>query len=139
MKIQSSFWKPRLPYLLGGIIAVPIIIVIAGYIIFTTVAFIDGGFTPREVYFFTSPDNLSRVVIAKRTAFPASEFVDPAIVVTIELREVSTDIILGMKEIRLTEESDLNEPTVQWKEDTLQIDGLDSRTRRTIILKSKND
>jgi hypothetical protein len=101
MKIQSSFWKPRLPYLLSGIIAVPIIIVIAGYIIFTTVAFVDGGFTPREVYSFTSPDNLSRVVIAKRTAFPASEFVDPAIVVTIELREVRTDIILGLKELQI--------------------------------------
>lgn len=101
---------------------------------FSGVALVEGGFTPKQVYAFTAPDGGSTLVVTKRVAFPASELVDPAIVVTIELRETHTNRVIGREQLTLVEDSDLQEPSVEWTQEVVRLKKIDSRYESNITV-----
>ncbi len=91
----------------------------------------DGGFTPQQVYSLPSPDSSSQIVVTKRVAFPADEYVEPSMVVTMELRETLTGRVIGRKRVTIEEDSDLKKPVIHWTTDVIHVTGFDSRTERT--------
>ena len=78
----------------------------------------------RIVSQHTSPDGKVAVKINKRTAFPPNDFVDPATVVGIELRELKTGRVIDSKRIELVKDSDLREVAVLWKLDSVCVWGV---------------
>ena len=119
-------------YLLAGLVSLPLLLIGGCYAIFSAVAYVEGGFTPRQVYFILAPDSRSAIVVTKRIAFPASEFVDPSIIVTVELRESGSNRVLGRQRLILDEDSDLREPSLEWTSQAVRIREIDSRHERIL-------
>ena len=135
---EASTSKPRarrlVRWLLIAFVALPFLVIGCCYAVSSGVALAEGGFTPKQVYSFAAPDGHSILAVTKRIAFPANEFVDPSIVVTVEIREARTNRVIARERLTLEEDSDLREPTVEWTPDVVRLRGIDSRYARIITI-----
>jgi hypothetical protein len=96
----------------------------------------EGGFKPREMTCELSADGRLQVVVTKRVAFPANEWVDPSVVVVAELREVSSQRLLASERRKLFEDSDFLWPQIEWRLDEVCIKGFDRRDSQVVILRN---
>jgi len=94
------------------------------------------GFGNREVFSERSGDGTLQVSVMKRVAFPGLRWVDPAIVVTLQLRDVSTGKTMDSVRLSLLEDSDFNTPVVHWQNGGAQVTDFDSRLKQTVSLKN---
>ena len=122
-------------FIIIALIAGGVFFVLPRMVCSTLVAF-DGGFRTKEAYAFPSPDGRMRLVVTRRTAFPANELFDPAAVVILTLRDVSTSRTLDAARLELEESSDLQEPSIEWTTDGVFVTKIDTRNDRRIELHS---
>ncbi len=122
--------------------AVAVLLVVVGAVICMLPSVIvgcEGGFFSKQVYSAHSPDGRSRLIINKRAAFPANEFIDPAIVVTMEVRDGHTGRLLDSTQVELIEDSNLRDPVVEWTKAAVRISDIDideGDHSRIVILRS---
>ena len=103
-----------------AIAAGPLLIITA----FSWLFLFDGSFRYRKVYQYTSPNTDHTLIISKRVAFPATEMVDPAIIVKLELSGHTP----ACRKIRLEEDSDLIiPPSIIWNSSGVVITNLSTR------------
>lgn len=94
----------------------------------------EGGFKPQQVSFEPSPDGRFQLVVTKKAAFPANEFVDPSVVILAELRTTTNDNLLDSRRVVLIEDSDFSKPQVQWQTREVRISDFDRRQKQVITL-----
>src|SRR6478752_7000997 len=66
----------------------------------------EGGFKYREVLSETSADSSLRVVVAKRVAFPAYDWISPSLVIRAELSDPATQETVASSRAILMEDGD---------------------------------
>jgi hypothetical protein len=97
----------------------------------------EGGFRRQQVSSETSPDGRLELIVTKRVAFPANEWVDPSVVVNAELREVTTRRVIASQQRILVEDSDFKTPVIQWGSDEVRVSAFDQRKGQTVTLKHR--
>lgn len=70
--------------------------------------------------------------MSRRYAWAWNEWVDPAIVVSVELRRRGTGARVLEERLDLVEASDLDDARVGWHGDAIVVTGLDERSPRTV-------
>lgn len=103
----------------------------------TVIIGFEGGFRWRQMRSEVSPDGQFEMIVAKRVAFPANEWIDPEVVVRAELRKVSSRHVLASERIVLLEDSDWSAPGVQWFSDRALVSGCDKRMHQTLTLRPR--
>src|SRR5262245_55418665 len=91
------------------------------FVIPTLVVGFEGGFQWRDVTSEASPDGRFELIVTKRMAFPANEWVDPSVVVRAELRDAATPRVLASERRLLAEDSDFNTPAIQWRSNEVHV------------------
>lgn len=113
------------------------VVLVWAFLSFTGVNFLiwmDGGFAPREHLTSVSPDRRFRVSVNTRVDFPASGFLDSAILVSAELTD-SSGRSLDALQYFLWEGSDFGEPKAEWAAGgVVTISNLERRHGFTITL-----
>jgi hypothetical protein len=107
------------------------------FVVPTVVIGLEGGFRWRYVSSEISPDGQLQVIVTKRMAFPASDWVDPAIVVRAELRDAAKRRVLASGMVRLTEDSDFTRPAIDWAADGARVRGFDQRMDQAVTLRRR--
>lgn len=87
---------------------------------------------PQVVQRVLVPGGDFEVVVSKRYAWGWNEWVDPAVVVNVELRRGDTGARLLEERLELVEDSDLDDAHVGWHGESIVVTGLDGRTPRTV-------
>ena len=104
------------------------------FVIPTLVVVFHGGFRWQSVT-SAAPDGASELIVTKRIAFPANEWVDPSVIVRAELRDKVTRRVLASEQKRLVEDSDFNTPVIQWSSDEVRVISFDRRKDQSMTLK----
>ncbi len=93
----------------------------------TISSLIKGGLSYKTVFTSTSPDGRDTLTISKRHAFPVNEWIDPAIIVRVQL---SGERNSGPN-FKLNEDSDLIlQPKISWTDDAVTIPALSTGRRQ---------
>jgi len=100
----------------------------------TLVVGFEGGFRWRGVCSEVSPDGQFQVIVIKRMAFPANEWVDPSVVVRVDFREAATHRVVASGQALLVEDSDFDAPAVQWVSGQARVTGFDRRKHQSLTL-----
>ncbi len=101
---------------------------------YPTAALVIGGKT-RSVLLVSapSPDGRFRLAVTRRMAFPATELVDPAVVLTARLLD-RNGLVLNRRSARLSEDSDLRPPEIRWNAAEVRLVNFDRRHPRDLGL-----
>lgn len=101
----------------------------------TIIVGLSGGFSPSLVYSYLSPDERGNLIVTKRVIFPANEMADPSILVKVQLQDYASGRVLDSTSLELLEDSDLQEPQLDWMPGEVRISGLDRRNERALALR----
>jgi len=101
----------------------------------TVIVGLEGGFKAQQVSFELSPTGDFELIITKRTAFPANEFVDPSIVIRAQLRDAASHHVTDTAEIRLAEDSDFTSAAIEWGTNEVRVSKFDRRKSQALTLK----
>src|SRR5688572_448164 len=93
------------------------------FLIPTVMIGFEGGFRSRQMSSERSPDGKLEVIVTKRVAFPANEWIDPSVVVRAELRDVLTRRVIASERKTLVEDSDFGAPGIQWTFGEVRVSG----------------
>lgn len=96
--------------IMGGLALAPPLIA-------TAVWWAAGEFTPKTVLSEVSPDGRFRLSVERRVAFPAFDFLDPAVQVSVVLTEQPDGRMVDFVEVGLVERGGLGEPKASWSSD----------------------
>jgi len=99
----------------------------------------EGKFRWCEQASELSPDGRFRVVVSKRVAFPAFDFIDPSIVVRGELRDNESRQVLASDQVVLMEDSDFSTPEIRWVSGESRVTRFDRRRKQTMTLKARTN
>ena len=95
----------------------------------------EGGFKWHEVGSETSFDHRFQVLVFKKIAFPANEWIDPTVVIRAELCDLPSKKVIASGCVRLAEDSDFSNPTIEWRSNSVEIIRFDHRKNQTFSLK----
>lgn len=99
-------------------------------------AWLKGRHKPVQVHRTISSDGTQEVITSSQVVLPASEVMDPAIIVTFSLRGIQGGKVLASQQVKLEEESDLDNPLVIWSGGEVRISAFDGKDRgRSVVLK----
>ena len=105
------------------------------FVIPTAVIGFEDGFRSHHVSSVRSLDGTLELIVTKRVAFPANEWVDPSIVVRAELRDVATRRVIASERKTLVEDSDFSPPVIQWNSGEVRVAKFDQRKDQSLALK----
>jgi hypothetical protein len=116
-----------------GLLLVGALPVVAFIFLPTILVGLSGGFSPSLVLSKTSPDERANLIVTKRVIIPANEMVDPSVLVEVQLQDTSGRV-LDSASLELLEDSDLQEPHVEWTPEAAHVTGIDRRNERVLTL-----
>lgn len=99
------------------------------------VAWSLGGYSVRELLTSTSPDGRYRAVVSTRFTFPATELLDPELLVTVKLSDLHTGDQVDGVQLILMEESDMGQPRAEWSGKEVRISGLEEGHAISAVLR----
>lgn len=94
----------------------------------------QGRHKPVQLYRTISSDGSQEVTTSSRVAMPVFSVTDPAMIVTFNLRDISSGKILASQEVKMEKESALGNPLVMWSEDGVRVSAFDAHQERSVTL-----
>lgn len=110
-----------------GILALLCFAPIAVVLLFSGVRQIDIPRDEKEYMRFHSPDSPVILVVTTWERFPMNEWIDPALSMRFKLVDEKTNKVLSEARAHLLETSDLEDPVIEWKPNSVIITSFDNR------------
>jgi len=133
MSAKTGFLRSHLTAILWGLF---VLIIIGAIAVPSGDAFLKGRHKPVQLFRSISSDGNYQITVTSRVAMPANEVTDPAVIATFTLKETATGKELETQEVKLEEESALQDPLVLWGTAGIQVKQFDKLQERTLSFRS---